>query len=85
MPPSYQLKILTGIVKSEPHPPYSPDFAPPDFYLFWYVKRCLACLSFDDADQLLGAVEGVLYKFTNSAKSSRLFSSSPPSSFRSFS
>jgi hypothetical protein len=32
---------------------------PSDFYLFGYVKRCLAGLSFK-ADQLLAAVEGVL-------------------------
>jgi hypothetical protein len=32
------------------HPPSSPDLAPPDFYLFGYVKRCLAGLSFKDAD-----------------------------------
>jgi hypothetical protein len=47
-------------MKSASHPPYSPDLAPSDFYLFGYVKRCLAGLSFEDADQLLAAVEGVL-------------------------
>jgi hypothetical protein len=47
-------------MKSAPHPPYSPDLAPSDFYLFGYVKRCLASLSFEDADQLLAAVEDVL-------------------------
>jgi hypothetical protein len=47
-------------MKSAPHPPYSPDLAPSDFYLFGYVKRCPAGLSFEDADQLLAAVEGVL-------------------------
>jgi histone-lysine N-methyltransferase SETMAR len=47
-------------VKSAPHPPYSPDLAPSDFYLFGYIKRCLAGLSFEDADRLLAAVEGVL-------------------------
>jgi hypothetical protein len=47
-------------MKSVPHPPYSPDLAPSDFYLFGDVKRCLAGLSFEDADQLLAAVEGVL-------------------------
>jgi histone-lysine N-methyltransferase SETMAR len=47
-------------MKSAPHPPYSPGLAPSDFYLFWYVKRCLAGLSFEDADQLLAAVECVL-------------------------
>jgi histone-lysine N-methyltransferase SETMAR len=62
---SHTAKLLTQYfnenrTKSAPHPPYSPDLAPLDFYLFGYVKRCLACLSFEDADQLLAAVEGVL-------------------------
>jgi hypothetical protein len=47
-------------MKSAPHPPYSPDLAPSDFYLFGDVKRCLADLSFEDADRLLAALEGVL-------------------------
>jgi hypothetical protein len=47
-------------MKSAPHPPYSLDLAPSDFYLFGYVKRCLAGLSFEDADQLLAAAEGFL-------------------------
>jgi hypothetical protein len=59
--PSYQLNIFNeNRIKSEPHPPYSPDLAPSDFYLFGYVKRCLAYLSFDDADHILAAIEGVL-------------------------
>jgi hypothetical protein len=45
-------------MKSAPHPPYSSDLASSDFYLFGYIKRCLASLSFED--QLLAAVEGVL-------------------------
>jgi histone-lysine N-methyltransferase SETMAR len=45
-------------MKSVLHPPYSPDLAPSDFYLFEYVKRCLTGFSFEDADQLLAAVEG---------------------------
>jgi hypothetical protein len=40
-------------MKSAPHSPYSPGLAPSEFYLFGYVKKCLASLSFDDADQLL--------------------------------
>jgi hypothetical protein len=47
-------------MKSGPHPPSSPDLAPSDFYLFGYAKGCPADLSFEDADQLLAAVEGVL-------------------------
>jgi histone-lysine N-methyltransferase SETMAR len=47
-------------MKSAPHPRYSPDLAPSDFYLLGYVKRCLAGLSFENADQLLAAVDGAL-------------------------
>jgi hypothetical protein len=47
-------------MKSAPHPPYSPNLARPDFYLFGYVKKCIAGLSFEDVDQLHAAVEGVL-------------------------
>jgi hypothetical protein len=47
-------------MKSASHPPYSPDLAPLDFYLFGYVKRCLAGLSFENVDQLLAGVENVL-------------------------
>jgi hypothetical protein len=46
-------------MKSVLHPPYFPDLAPSDFYLFGYVQRCLAGLSFEDAYQLLAAVESV--------------------------
>jgi hypothetical protein len=48
-------------MKSAPHPPYSSDLAASEFYLFKDFKRCLAGLSFEDADayQLLAAVEGV--------------------------
>jgi hypothetical protein len=47
-------------MKSAPHPPHSPDLAPSDFCLFENVKRCLGSLSFEDAYQLLAAVEDVL-------------------------
>jgi hypothetical protein len=47
-------------MKSAPHPLYSPDLASSDFYLFGYVKRRLAGLSFEDVDHLLAAVENVL-------------------------
>jgi hypothetical protein len=47
-------------MESAPHTPDSLDLAPSDFYLFGCVKRCLTGLSFEDADQLLAAVEGVL-------------------------
>jgi histone-lysine N-methyltransferase SETMAR len=47
-------------MKMESHPPYSPDIAPSDFYLFGYVKGCLACRSFMYAEELFEAVRGVL-------------------------
>jgi hypothetical protein len=47
-------------MESAPYPPYSPDLAPSDFDLFGYVKRRVAGLSFEDSDQLLAAVEGIL-------------------------
>jgi hypothetical protein len=47
-------------MKLASHPLYSPDLAPSDFYLFGYVKKCLAGLSFEGADQVLAAVEDVL-------------------------
>jgi hypothetical protein len=47
-------------IKSALHPPHTPDLAQSDFYFFGYVKKCFAGLSFENADQLLAAVEGVL-------------------------
>jgi histone-lysine N-methyltransferase SETMAR len=47
-------------MKRAPHPPYSPDLAPSDFYLFGSVKGCLAGHSFESADALFGTVQGIL-------------------------
>jgi hypothetical protein len=47
-------------MKTALHPPYSHDLAPSGFYLFDYVKGCLAGLSFGDADELLEAVQSIL-------------------------
>ena len=43
-----------------PHPPFSPDIAPADFYLFGYIKGLLAGRSFSSIDELLSAVIGIL-------------------------
>jgi hypothetical protein len=43
-------------MKSAARPPYSSDLASSDFSLFGYVKRCLADLLFEDADQLFVSV-----------------------------
>jgi hypothetical protein len=38
-------------IKTAPHPPYSPDIAPSDFYLFGHLKGCLADRSLVDAGE----------------------------------
>jgi hypothetical protein len=47
-------------IRKAPHPPYSPDFAPSDFYLLGYVKHCLVGASFADAGDLFEVVGMVL-------------------------
>jgi len=42
-----------------PHPPYSPDLAPSDFYLFGEIKRRLAGKNIMNPDQLLDAIQAV--------------------------
>jgi histone-lysine N-methyltransferase SETMAR len=39
-----------------PHPPYSPDLASSDFYLFGYLKDRLQGQHFQDLDQLFDAI-----------------------------
>ena len=41
-----------------PHPPYSPDLAPSDFFLFSKLKKELRGQRCDDDDELMLAVEG---------------------------
>jgi hypothetical protein len=48
-----------GMIRA-PHPYYSPDLTPSDFYLFGYVKHCLRGQSFETADDLLLSIEAVL-------------------------
>jgi hypothetical protein len=38
------------------HPPYSPDLAPSDFYLFGYLKEGLQGQHFEDGDHLFDAI-----------------------------
>jgi hypothetical protein len=47
-------------MKTAPRPLYSLNLAPSDFCLFGSVKGCLSGLSFESADELLEAVQGVL-------------------------
>jgi hypothetical protein len=43
-----------------PHPPYSPDLAPSDFYLFGFLKDRLKGSVYDEPDELHGAIAALL-------------------------
>ena len=43
-----------------PHPPYSPDIAPSDFFLFGYVKRKLIGHSFQTREALYQAIKSII-------------------------
>jgi hypothetical protein len=43
-----------------PHPLYSPDLAPSDFFLFGYIKECLKGMVFLSYEELLDAIGEVV-------------------------
>jgi hypothetical protein len=43
-----------------PHPPYSPNLAPSDFFLFGYVKERLKVMVFPSYEELLNAIGEVV-------------------------
>lgn len=45
-----------------PHPPYSPDISPNDFFLYGYVKNKLKGRSFQSRDSLVNAVVDIIQK-----------------------
>jgi hypothetical protein len=45
-----------------PHPPYSPDLAPSDFWLFGHVKTSLVSQTFDESGQLPEEITEFLYE-----------------------
>jgi [histone H3]-lysine36 N-dimethyltransferase SETMAR len=47
------------------HPPYSPDLAPSDYFLFPNLKKTLRGTKFRDNDELIAAVEGHFAEKTN--------------------
>jgi hypothetical protein len=57
------MPLLTGLstqneflpkhnILSLPHPPYSPDLAPCDFFLFPQLKKTMKGCQFDDAEEI---------------------------------
>jgi hypothetical protein len=47
-------------MKHAPHPPYSPDLAPSDFFLFAYVKRKLMGYRAESESELLVRIRVIL-------------------------
>jgi histone-lysine N-methyltransferase SETMAR len=47
-----------------PHPPYSPDLTPCDFFLFGYVKHVLEGSEFPSEETLLAAIQRILSDLT---------------------
>jgi hypothetical protein len=63
-------KLCTQFLSSScfikmPHPPYSPDIAPSDFFLFGDVKRQLMGKHFSSAEELMAALEEILEMYTS--------------------
>jgi hypothetical protein len=55
--------IEQNSMQRAPHPAYSPDLEPCDFYLFGSVKQLLSGCQFADQDSLLQAVSDILVGF----------------------
>jgi hypothetical protein len=49
-------KIPSMRVKLVPHPPYSQDLTPPDFFLFGYIKQKIIGQEFASPDDLFEAI-----------------------------
>lgn len=47
-------------LKRAPHPPYSPDIAPSDFFLFGYVKGKMEGCHFESRDEVIEKVTSIL-------------------------
>jgi histone-lysine N-methyltransferase SETMAR len=47
-------------MKQAPHPPYSPDLAPSDFFLFGYVKGKLTVYRAETPSELLVRIRVIL-------------------------
>ena len=47
-------------IRRAPQPPYSPDIAPSDFYLFGYLKEKLKGYKFNSKEELLSEIISIL-------------------------
>lgn len=57
----YSIRFLESHgMKKVPHPAFSPDLAPSDFFLFGYLKKCLEGQSFQTRDELFSMINQIL-------------------------
>jgi hypothetical protein len=42
------------------HPPYSPDLAPSNFFLFEHIKHCLQGIAFSSREELLAGIHEIV-------------------------
>jgi len=47
------------------HPPYSPDLAPCDFFLFGHIKQSLMGRQFESSDEIVSAITVIFSGFGN--------------------
>jgi histone-lysine N-methyltransferase SETMAR len=57
--------LVQNGMERAPHPPYSPDLAPSDFYLFGYIKHLLRGHEFANRDELFQAVSDIVANIEN--------------------
>jgi histone-lysine N-methyltransferase SETMAR len=50
-----------NLMRRAPHPPYSPDLVPSNFYLFGYIKQLLSGCEFGDRDSRLQGIREILW------------------------
>jgi hypothetical protein len=55
------------------HPPYSPDLAPSDFFLFGHIKRLLGGYHFENAGELLSMVVKIIDAITKEMRENVFF------------
>lgn len=53
-------------IRIAPHPPYSPDLAPSDFFLFGYLKDQLRGMTFETSTALMEQIHAILAKIPSS-------------------
>ena len=57
-----QNRLANLHLHAAPHPPYSPDLAPCDFYLFGHLKDAISCRVFSCYEEMRDAVFETLHK-----------------------